>query len=121
MTYTERLQRLADFLKSLPDEKFCMDSWSNDCGSVACAVGWACTLPEFNALGLKSIDHHPFYHEPGRLHQEWGFDAAQKFFGLTPYMTLKLFKTTHREPTPMNIALIIEQYLNGQLQDITSR
>lgn len=60
-----RLLVLAEFLETkVPREKFDMAYWSStarldDCGTVGCACGWATTLPEFAALGLRlgpSID-----------------------------------------------------------------
>ena len=55
-TGKRRLLRLAEFLDSLPPEKFDLAYWgdqSSPCGTVACACGWACLLPEFQAEGLK--------------------------------------------------------------------
>jgi hypothetical protein len=69
----ERLLKLATFLDTVPAEKFDLKDWRRsggeveegnlssdvtdeqllgDCGTTACAFGWACTMPEFQALGL---------------------------------------------------------------------
>jgi hypothetical protein len=57
-----RLLLLADFLEKLPPERFNYGEWVGkdwggkqdlSCGTTACALGWACTMPEFQALGLK--------------------------------------------------------------------
>ena len=58
-----RLLVLADFLeKSVTIGRFTIDVWVSSfwkgdaglsCGAAACAVGWATTIPEFQALGLK--------------------------------------------------------------------
>jgi len=59
--YKRRLLRLADFLDNLPEEKFDISSWvDNDwkgranlsCGSTACSLGWAATIPAFRKAGL---------------------------------------------------------------------
>jgi hypothetical protein len=51
----ERLLKLADFLDALPPERFNYGSWVGDdwkgmqdlsCGTTACALGWATTIPE---------------------------------------------------------------------------
>lgn len=68
----ERLTKLADFLDTVPEHKFDLESWRSDstgdeswealvddahllnfdCGTTGCAVGWACVMPEFQAEGL---------------------------------------------------------------------
>lgn len=48
----ERLLRLAEFLDTIPAERFDLSSWVGD-GTTACAMGWAATMPEFRELGLK--------------------------------------------------------------------
>lgn len=51
----ERLLRLATFLDALPAERFDFSNWVGknwggmpdlSCGTTACAVGWAATLPD---------------------------------------------------------------------------
>lgn len=49
---TDLLIALRDKLRSLPPELFDINQWRSDCGTVACAAGWACTMPEFNRAGL---------------------------------------------------------------------
>lgn len=68
----ERLNKLADFLDTVPEAKFDLETWrvnaqgreafdestdndhllNLDCGTRGCAVGWACAMPEFQAQGL---------------------------------------------------------------------
>lgn len=72
---TRLLKILADFLDSdaVAPEKFNLGTWIDedieaetfpelelklkdseiDCGYTACAIGWACTLPEFKEAGLR--------------------------------------------------------------------
>lgn len=59
-TGNRRLLKLAEFLEKLPRKKFDYTHWyraqSSDaykCGTTACAIGWAATMPEFKRLGLK--------------------------------------------------------------------
>jgi hypothetical protein len=97
--YKKRLLTLAKFLRTVPKKRFNMGFWAagkfcgkvnepehNQCGTAACAMGWACTIPEFRRAGLKLIDSRfddgysiPVYKE----HAE--FDAARKFFGLPEF------------------------------------
>ncbi len=61
MIHKDRLYLLADFLEKLPPSRFDFAVWvgSNwkgkpdlSCGTTACALGWAATIPEFRKLGL---------------------------------------------------------------------
>ena len=58
----DRLLLLADFLEKLPPERVDYHRWVGagwkghqdlSCGTSACALGWAATMPEFQALGLR--------------------------------------------------------------------
>lgn len=89
----KRLSILADYLSNLPPENpFEMSYWARsitpegqvECGSPACAVGYASCVPEFKALG---------FHLELRMADEmsgvpcfdtWvGFEAVEVFFSLT--------------------------------------
>jgi len=76
----ERLQKLADHLRGVPPEAFDLDQWS--CGSVACAVGHACLIPEFaeQGLTLKKSENRNFL-EPVFGFSE-GWDAVSYFFDI---------------------------------------
>lgn len=92
-----RLTKLANYMDKLPEEqakRFDMFNWfghygehevksksrafiKRDCGTKACAAGWACTMPEFKRAGLKiDRDDQPTY----KKHHSWS--AVQKFFDL---------------------------------------
>ena len=75
----KRLEKLADFLETIPPEKFDMQVWmkvsftalsnlhksevyddlvlepvdANVCGTAGCALGWATTIPSFRKAGLR--------------------------------------------------------------------
>ncbi len=60
--FPERLMALRTYLLNLPaGAVFDMNTWgaANDeptedyCGTAACALGWAATMPEFKAMGLS--------------------------------------------------------------------
>jgi hypothetical protein len=57
--HKERLLRLADLLDIVPADQFNLSHWK--CGTTACAVGWACTIPEFQAEGLHLTDNDPVF------------------------------------------------------------
>ena len=57
---TRRLLRLADFLEhEVKNKWFDLTFWATEgwkdreCGSTACALGWATAIPEFKQAGLK--------------------------------------------------------------------
>ncbi len=102
---TERLLRLADYLDTVPAERFDMGWWgsrgpwperSRLCGTVACAFGHACLIPEFQAAGLSpgwsaAGNLFPtlagFTGEPGDT-----FAIAAAFFGLDLRDSFHLFE-----------------------------
>lgn len=61
----ERLRELTNLLTTIPETNFDLDAWSGgenligveqqnliECGTVCCAVGWACSHPPFIEQGL---------------------------------------------------------------------
>lgn len=61
--YKNRLLKLADFLDTVPDERFNFRRWVSSnwdgktplhlCNTTACAFGWATAVPLFRKLGLR--------------------------------------------------------------------
>ena len=103
-TGVDRLLFLAAFLDTVNEDKFDLGSWRDspysssitdsvlihECRSTACAVGWACSLPEFQELGLKFEIHHPIYMDQYGV-QIYGWDAVESFFDLEPLEAQHLF------------------------------
>lgn len=67
-----RLGLVADLLESLPYDRFDYTRWVGEswkgardlsCGTTACALGWATTIPELSALGLYLVseEDNPMY------------------------------------------------------------
>ena len=77
------LLALADKLEQVPTEDFSLTHWR--CGSVACAIGWACTLPEFQAEGLQLIHGQPQF----RNFTSW--TAVKRVLGVDVDTALGLF------------------------------
>lgn len=57
-----RILKLADYVEKIPRgrfdfERFVGEDWTGDpklsCGTTACALGWATTMPLFKKLGLR--------------------------------------------------------------------
>jgi len=100
--HINRLEKLYTFLGTVKPKKFNFGSWANSesgkpdvnvCGTTACALGWAASMPEFRKRGLKLV-WEKFDGEleaEVRLHTSdsdpnWplsGEDAGAVFFGLT--------------------------------------
>lgn len=91
---TDRLLKLADFLDTVPVKKFDLSHWigwdeldfetrpptlddlEHNCHTTACAIGWACTIPEFQDAGLVLDDGEPFFDG------HWDTQAAANFFDI---------------------------------------
>lgn len=114
----ERLLKLAEFLEtSVPNEEFDLGSWR--CGTTACAVGWACTMPEFTQQGLvwstmEDDFASPYYKDQVTGKEFSGWNAVGKFFlGVEKDYMLKynLFAPDFypSNPTPQMVAARIRQ------------
>ncbi len=117
----DRLNKLADFLITVPPERFDMSHWLSindfdqstlECGTAACAGGWACSIPEFRKAGLKLIKSNLVCVQAYGC--EWipeyeGYfadDAMRKFFDLDKMQTDSIFMPGgyDRPPTPAEVA-----------------
>lgn len=102
----ERLTTLAKHLYTVPPETFDLGDWS--CGTVACAVGHACTMPEFQAegLGFCACEHEEARPAP-EFRGSIGWSAVTCFFGLTFDESQELFaegEYERIERTPAHVA-----------------
>lgn len=87
-TYNKRLLKLADFLEALPRKRFVYNYWVGpdwrgdkefSCGTTACALGWATTMPAFRRLGLRmGMDAYPYLTTDTRLGAS---SVIEKVFG----------------------------------------
>lgn len=82
---TDRLTRLADYLENevakMPPERWDMWAWGEEreCGTVGCAMGHACSIPEFREAGLRLYHGIPLFGFPSRS----GVDAAVELFDIS--------------------------------------
>ena len=98
--HIDRLEKLHAFLGTVKPKKFFFGSWATDqndiyrkpdlnvCGTTACALGWAASMPEFRKRGLKMHwdghweEAYPVLKDKyGEEHT--GEDAGAEFFGLS--------------------------------------
>jgi hypothetical protein len=115
-----RLKTLLAFIRKVPDEQLNLSSWVADqsdldaftimrngpqlidnqpvkavCGTVACAVGWACAMPEFNKAGMFFNPNNggPNY-TTGDGEAWYSWEAVSNFFGISFLQALMLFYST---------------------------
>lgn len=105
----KRLSLLADFLENLPEERFNLKNWAssnfkpNECGTTACACGWATTI--FDDLEL--VNHLIRY----KGYDSWF--AVSDFFELSITEAEELFNPDHyyEKATPKMVATKIREFL----------
>jgi hypothetical protein len=135
--YLGRLERLAAFLEALPPERFEFERWVGkdwggkedlSCGTTACALGWATTIPEFRELGLRlrlrSDGSGVVAMEYKNIEHGWdpAHDAAEKVFGLDFWQAEHLFVpgsspgSLPRNATATQVAAHIRAFVEEQRQ-----
>lgn len=120
-----RLRKLVDLLKALPRRRFDYNRWvgmdwggSKDlsCGTTACALGWAATIPTFRRRGLVLADRWGMgcvvLREPNRRELE-GVAAAARFFDLLYEHAAYLFipGPSDEDATAKQVARKIERFI----------
>lgn len=127
----ELFRVLADHLRKLgqdPNRYLNMKLWADSCGTPACAIGEACTLPEFKGAGLELrkklyIGYCPILTSDPQLSP---FDAIAKVFDIPRGHAEMLFGDVtyptrgyeSRNVDPDLVADRLEQYAGlGQWED----
>lgn len=110
--HIERLRALYAMIAGIPEERIELETWrsrafkpndpdwskevtnkdllSQDCGTLACAVGWACAHPEFQKQGLSWYGGSPTYLRRDGL-RGFGWYAVESFFGISYGLSKFLF------------------------------
>lgn len=105
-----RLLRLAEFLDTLPPERWNYEVWVDterwegkpdlSCGTQACALGWACAMPEFQELGVRLLKTTNSWGDEVARFLVDGYEdagplaAAKRLFGLNSAEVDRLFIDT---------------------------
>ncbi len=84
----ERLQHLITVLENVPAERFDLAEWQ--CGTTACAVGWAALDPVFNKQGLR-LTEGPYGNPRPEYENDVNWPAVVGFFDLGYEDTIELF------------------------------
>ena len=128
----KRLRTLAKFLLTVPEGNFKLDTWRNadgdsnvtdeklnshPCGTTACAVGWACSIPEFKKLGLSmSYTSDRAWTSCPVFAGKENWKAVNKFFGLAREESEYLFQADSYYweigiPLPSDVATRIKNFV----------
>ncbi len=118
-----RLLVLAEFLETkVPRDKFNLGDWatsldSNECGTAACAVGWATTIPAFADAGLRLCAH--LRDSAGlAFGDHMGWHAVVAFFEVDRSRAMNLFRdvnyTTSDRQNPLYVAARIRAFVAEQ-------
>lgn len=76
----KRLLILANHLRTVKPKKFSLEDWK--CGTVACAVGHACTIKEFVEEGLYIEESAGFVYVP--VYKDFSsWEAVTEFFAIS--------------------------------------
>lgn len=119
--HRQRLLKLAAFLEELPRKRFDYDQWVGfswkgnpalSCGTTACAMGWATTIPAFRRLGLRlSDDGYPINVRTG---ETFAVSVAADLFGVDDSDAHFLFVPAsfkERRATPKQVARKIRRFV----------
>lgn len=139
----ERLNKLIELLETIPDADFDLRNWvgkyegaqlvdnpkpdlilDGNCGTVACAVGWACLDPWFNSQGLKldlppnCVGSEPTYYCPNEDWEYFGFSAVAAFFDIHAFIAEELFLPIHYPETDrVKPSQVIEKIKEFMIQE----
>jgi hypothetical protein len=105
----KRLELLAYYLPSIPENEFNIISWTR------CSIGWAAKVPEFVKLGFAV---YPGFTTLAPQYKSClGWNAVEKFFGLTPEDAKYLFSmfeySSRSRVTPKMVAARIKKFVKG--------
>lgn len=115
--FGKRLEILADRLESIAvrpvvGRTFNLSEWYavDECGTAACAMGEACLIPEFQALGL-SLNCNIVNCSYPVFEQYAGFGAAATFFDILREDAEHLFLDYVRKDDPLVVANRIRAFI----------
>jgi len=140
--HADRLLVLAAFLEKLPPDRFDFGQWVGadwkgspdlSCGTTACALGWATTIPRFRRMGLRLYKKRfseafiGFNFEfgvkivgkrMGSYNYEHERYAARRIFGVDSYGFERLFLPgeIHDRATPREAARNIKRFVHEERQ-----
>ncbi len=108
--HNDRLQHLITILENLTPDQLDMSMWTNECGTVCCAAGWAAQDMWFNSLGLRLDDEDVPVIEG--VENPWA--SLRIFFDIDRDDANHIFDPAEyfRNPTPAVVIARIREVLN---------
>lgn len=122
----ERDERLTELIRVLDDVEalerpFDLNHWFGgapyDCGTAACAIGWACRDPWFQERGLfasefsRAPELRP--EDPNEL-MSYGFTAVCDFFHLEDHAAVMLITSRPDHYTPAHVKAVARRLIGDQ-------
>ncbi len=124
-----RLLRLAAFLRTLPRKRFNYNVWVGhdwrgaadlSCGTTACALGWATTIPSLRRAGLQLVSRgigqygYVVLKTKGRRQVYSSMTAAQEVFSLNELEASYIFvPSDDGDATAKQVARKIERFVSS--------
>ena len=113
--------RRFDMLTWISGAKFCgivapPEALHKECGSTACALGWATTIPAFKRAGLRFDGGSPYFLPPDTKYGSYSFNAGAAFFHIRIEDANYLFEPScypTLNTTPTEVASRIRGLLKG--------
>jgi hypothetical protein len=107
----DRLLKLADFLETVPADRFVMaDFHANEtfqpCGFSGCAMGWAAVSKQFDGLGWDRENNQITYGDVSG-----GFAAARALFEIDNQQDEELFGAVYGNETPSEVSARIRNFV----------
>lgn len=134
-----RLLKLAEFLETakIPRKRFDMSTWAEaqgdscvadvqlkDCGTAACACGWATTIPSFRKAGFRLVYDPDSPDLPDlQFGEDKEFAAVEAFFNLEECDATSLFRAEAYEEgraTPKRVAKRIRSFVAKHAAEVKS-
>jgi hypothetical protein len=132
-----RLMKLVERLREVPRKQFDYLTWVGDdwkgkpdlsCGTKACALGWAATIPSLQRAGLHHVasrdgdgriwDAYVEFRPKGtsKYDRKTDFGAASAVFGITFDEAYELFmpRDNEKNATPKQVAKKIERFVKSR-------
>jgi hypothetical protein len=109
----DRVRHLVDHvLPNIKPEQFSMARWTDSCGTVCCAAGWAGSDPVFIDQGFElNLD----LAEP-TFEDQQGFDACAAFFEIDEATTTRWFDPWAYSSSHPSVATVIKR-IRKDLED----
>jgi hypothetical protein len=126
----DRMEKLADYLETVPERKFYMGSWNvetdslcqaahgvaPECGFSGCAIGWAIHGKLFRDLVWDSKKMYPKNRQTG----DTNYDAIAKVFGIDATEAQTELFGPYLTGTPKEVAKRIRKFADRKCRELAN-